>query len=203
MYYYMNIYNNIEETIRKFEEEEKKKLSGINKKKIIYGKGKKEKKNIECNHDIRNIEGVNTCIKCGEMHSFEFVDEYCIYEKSTYKPNLYSRRYNFYNILLRLSYFNTIEKKSKLSLKEILNELPTSYKELKKKLMAMKLNPSNSFYYWKLKNNIDTRINFSDILEYSSDFAKKRISPRKYLYDKFKNHEKYSVFAQIFKLKNS
>ena len=61
--------------------------------------------------DIEIINGMNTCINCGLVHSYDYVPEYFGFYENLYKmrwKSVYHRKYHIQNVLDSLSFKNNV-----------------------------------------------------------------------------------------------
>ena len=62
--------------------------------------------------NIEHNAAMNICLKCGSVHSYDYVNEYInFYENmhKIYKKSVYHRKYHIENVLNRICYMNNME----------------------------------------------------------------------------------------------
>jgi len=158
-----------------------------------------EKKPIEriendCDHNFKDIDGIYTCINCGLTNGEVYDNDGIQYEnKLGYRP--YQRQKHLRDLINRISGHKYKE------IKDVdIEEMPYEMREIRKYLRKNKLHQKNDYYYWRIKNNIETKISGTDLYIWCAEFRKiKTISPHNFLYQKFSDNEKYSMFVELFK----
>ena len=62
--------------------------------------------------DLKNIDGINTCVNCGSVIGYVFVDNYIDFYEHLYKirkKSVYCRKYHIENVLNSISFENNTE----------------------------------------------------------------------------------------------
>ena len=156
-----------------------------------------EEENQKCKHDFKNVEGIYTCVLCG-LADGEVMDNDGIEleNKIGYRP--YQRQKHLRDLLNRISGHKYKEKKDNVNL----DEMPCDMQKIRKQIRKCGLHQKNDYYYWRIKNNIETKISGTDLYNWCGEFRKlKNVSPHSFLFEKFSNNEKYSVFVELFERK--
>lgn len=160
---------------------------------------KHEEPENECIHDLCVIDGVATCMNCGEIHYSTLVNDFndSQGQQIVYRP--YVRIKYFRDILRRLNgYFYVTDSETD----DIINKLPDApnIKKVRNYLRKHKIHMKNDFYYWKMKNNITNMIDSNDMCEWEIEFSKlrKKKSAKDYLFEKLNAKLEYAPFADLF-----
>jgi len=149
---------------------------------------------IECEHEIQDVAGLYTCIKCGIVENVVLdTDQNYKLNRKTYRP--YERKKYLNDTLKRLSGHYYFEKT-----KPNIEDIPTDINEIRKHLKKNGMNRKNDYYYWTIKNNIDTKISRNDFINWTNEFRKsKEISQKNFLFNKLKTNNIYSIFVPLFR----
>ena len=62
--------------------------------------------------ELKNIDGINTCVNCGSVIGYIFVDNYINFYDNLYKirkKSIYCRKYHIENVINSISFDNNIE----------------------------------------------------------------------------------------------
>ena len=63
-------------------------------------------------HELENIDGMNTCINCGSVHGCDYVNEYVNFYENMHKirkKSVYHRKYHIENVMNSISFENNTE----------------------------------------------------------------------------------------------
>lgn len=151
----------------------------------------------ECKHDIRDVDGLRTCILCG-------IVERCVYDndgvqhenKASVRP--YEKQKHMIDLLKRISGHLYAEKKDFVDIEK----MPQDIKGIRRRIRKKGLHPKNDYYYWRKKNNITKNVSSSDIVDWVNEYRKSRkIKPHDFIHDKFKKIAEYHVFISLFERK--
>lgn len=167
---------------------------------IISKMSKDNKNDTEptCIHDNVIIEGFETCKKCGLVQSciLDFSESLQDHERtfSTYRP--YLKKKHVKDILRRLTNYYYTEIKN-----VDLKEMPSDIRDIRKYIREKNLKQKNDIYYWRTKNKVNEFITQSELVLWSTEFAKKRNAKAKdFVYEKLKSHN-FIKLQELFKRK--
>lgn len=164
-----------------------------------------------CKHEYEYVNGIKTCEICGTCFFLEaegvfpyYHNFYAVPPKAIYKQVKYLQP-----LLKRMNGQITSNEITPLII-NTLKMLPNgNMKTIHRFIKHKKLNIMDDFYYWRLKNNIETVILDSDIwqllqlLKNESREIRKNVSIKDFLTEYFTdNLEKYGCFLPLVQRKN-
>jgi hypothetical protein len=160
-----------------------------------------EEEKPKCDHEYQDIEGINTCVRCGVVERCLIDTSYDSYRQKAYKPHRpCERKIYLQNLIRRLSGHYTLEQnKTDIDL----HLIPESLTQIRKYLKKNKMNMKNDYYYYRLKNNITAEIKVSHRNNWIDAYKRtpKSKNTKDFLYEKLNSQQEYKIIAEMIKKK--